>query len=93
MLGFEPRISDVGSDRSAKCATTKALLEKIFLLKLLRMPWHRKYPPQEFHLNKFLNFQLCDWRCEIGKESEQTTFEGEQVLVTLTMEGKTTVIS
>ena len=46
MLRLEPRISDVGSERSANCATTTALLEKIFLLKLLSMSWHRKYPPQ-----------------------------------------------
>ena len=26
MLGFEPRISDVGSDSSANCATTTALM-------------------------------------------------------------------
>ena len=31
MLGFEPRVSGVGSDRSANCATTSALWISLLL--------------------------------------------------------------
>ena len=37
MLGFEPRISGIGSDHSANCATTTALKRNLFQALNLRV--------------------------------------------------------